>query len=443
MQQCNFGAVKLLTHEPGWDNAVVIPKLQGIEDYSRFMIRDLHRYIDTKHCLVVQGDGYVLNGSAWHDEFLQFDYIGAPWRQWRLVGNGGFSLRSKKLLQTTAQLATHTSPHPEDAWICFAHRTELEQQGIKFATFPIGEIFAFEGREYNGSTWQSSNTTIDGVFGFHSWLTPLPYTADKPLIFHHSGDAGDVIYSLATMKALGGGVLFLSPDNHCPWPKGTRVRPDQHWANNIMPLVMAQSYVWACHYTETMPANVTVDLNRFREFYNCPSDNDAWTSIFRLHLKKFGVDYPENRSWLGMPDSIPIGTWPVIVNRTHRYRNDSFPWTSIIDRHYDKMAFIGSGEEYQNFIGLGNPPRKIPYVPTKNLLEVAQVIAGAKVFIGNQSCPMAIALGMNKNVLQEIWHERVSEDKWRGNPNCILKRPNLIWEKTLLDQDDPIPADWL
>src|SRR5262249_5163649 len=155
-------------------------------------------------------------------------YIGAPWRQWKLVGNGGFSLRSKRLLQWCAQHKPSESAHPEDAWTCMRNRNDVEAAGFKFATFPIAELFAFEGREYNGHSWQTTGLQMNGVFGFHSWLTPLQ-TQDRPLIFHHSGDAGDVIYSLATMKALGGGVLFLSPDNRHPWPSGTRLTPNQHW----------------------------------------------------------------------------------------------------------------------------------------------------------------------------------------------------------------------
>lgn len=439
LEQCEFGAVKLLTHEQNCKYAVQIDRLDGIEAYSNFVIRQLHNFVDTKHCLIVQADGYVINGPAWRDEFLQFDYIGAPWRKWQIVGNGGFSLRSRRMLKFTSQYCPEENAHPEDAWICFKNRGGLEKLGIKFAPFLIAEAFAFEGREFDVGVWTGTKYAIENTFGFHSWLTPLADHIEKPLIFHHSGDAGDVVYSLATVAALGGGVFYLSPDNKHPWPKGTRERPSPGWAGNLLQLIRHQPYIWAADYTEEMPVNTTVDLNRFREFYRT-GGADNWTSLFRLHLKTFGVDYPENRPWLY---ASPVATRPIVVSRSHRYRTEWFPWERLINQYGKDMIFVGTGEEYFNFMGLVKVPVRIPRIETPTLYDVAQVIAGAKVFIGNQSAPMAIALGLNKPVLQEIWHERVAENKWRGNPNCIFKRDNLIWEQTLLEQQDPIPNHWL
>ena len=93
------------------------------------------------------------------------------------------------------------------------------------------------------------------------------------------------------------------------------------------------------------------------------------------------------------------------------------------------MVFVGSPLEAQVFQGFGAPKVAIPYEATSNLLELARVIAGAKVFIGNQSAPMAIALGLGQNVIQEVWAQ---------NPNCRLKRHNAIYEAT-----DKIPPEWL
>ena len=81
-----------------------IAPLASREDYSRFVLHNLADHIDTDHVLVVQWDGFVRDGRCWQDEFLAYDYIGAVWPQfeddWK-VGNGGFSLRSKKLLEAT------------------------------------------------------------------------------------------------------------------------------------------------------------------------------------------------------------------------------------------------------------------------------------------------------------------------------------------------------
>lgn len=69
------------------------PRIEGIsippmsrQDYSRFMLQDLHRYIETSHALIIQADGFVLNPLRWNPAWLEWDYIGAPWREQLRVG---------------------------------------------------------------------------------------------------------------------------------------------------------------------------------------------------------------------------------------------------------------------------------------------------------------------------------------------------------------------
>ena len=120
MEGINFGAVKLITHkEP--DNlpeGIEFSKcyeITSIHDYNYYCIYNLTRHIDTDYCLLVQPDGFVINPDKWDDEWYNYDYIGAPW-PWReqgfvtpfgehiAVGNGGFSLRSKKLLDVPGKV---------------------------------------------------------------------------------------------------------------------------------------------------------------------------------------------------------------------------------------------------------------------------------------------------------------------------------------------------
>lgn len=105
--RCTFADAILFTHEavPTCARTVLIPRLQSKEDYSTFMVKDLASHVTTPWVLVVQWDGYVLDAAAWSDSFLAFDYIGASWpfhQEGMNVGNGGFSLRSAKLLQALA-----------------------------------------------------------------------------------------------------------------------------------------------------------------------------------------------------------------------------------------------------------------------------------------------------------------------------------------------------
>jgi len=141
-----------------------IDTIRSKEDYSKFIFKTLINYIETDFCLIVQYDGYVLHPELWKPEFLNYDYIGAPW--WYSdsynVGNGGFSLRSRKLLKAIAS-RNWAIYHPEDECICRRYRRFLEQHfDIRFAPESLAATFSFEPHapfskyEFN-----------DNTFGFH------------------------------------------------------------------------------------------------------------------------------------------------------------------------------------------------------------------------------------------------------------------------------------
>ena len=190
-----FADVKLLTSLPSLDDRIIkIDPITSIESYSKFVIADLDTYIDTSHLLMIQYDGFILNPTSWTDEFLTYDYIGAPWfedeesvEKWKLpksfigtftVGNGGFSLRSKKLTTLCTRLSKEEkfdTYHPEDMVLCIWKRHLLEEQGIVFAPVELAKKFSFES-EYPG------HTTWDGELGFHGlkWTDISRWLKDHP-----------------------------------------------------------------------------------------------------------------------------------------------------------------------------------------------------------------------------------------------------------------------
>lgn len=135
--------------EPAPENVGIelIEPLRSREAYSRFIVKNLVRHIDTSHVLLIQWDGHVVNPAAWQDAFLEYDYIGARWGWYQdahRVGNGGFSLRSRRLLEALAdpQIA---ECDPEDEAICRKYRPLLEDRyGIRFAPDEVADAFSFE-----------------------------------------------------------------------------------------------------------------------------------------------------------------------------------------------------------------------------------------------------------------------------------------------------------
>jgi len=164
-----FAEVKLLTSLDCYEkNVVQIDHINSLKEYSEFILRRLDDYFTTSHVLLIQYDGFILNPAKWTDEFLKYDYIGAPWwyKDSRNVGNGGFSLRSKKLtsmLKTDAQIK---KLHPEDHRICRTYGDYLKHRGIKFAPEALAAQFAIEGCLGVFRPVKFGNVWTD-EFGFH------------------------------------------------------------------------------------------------------------------------------------------------------------------------------------------------------------------------------------------------------------------------------------
>lgn len=321
------------------------------------------------------------------------------------------------------------NPHPEDNFICTRSAPRLHAAGIRFAPYEIAERFAFEGRSWNGvgNEWEGVPIPWRGQFGFHSFLTPLPTAMDRPKVFHHSGDMGDLIYGFAVIKALGAGTLFISSDNRHPYPTRNRVIPTPQWVGSLASLANMQDYIWNTQWTHALPFSADYDLNKFRDYFLRPGFNKH-DSLFALQQREFSANHPEDLPWLRVDAENQIA--PIVVNRTQRYHNDYFPWKELVQKYGNQMIFVGQLEEYRDFTAYCGSTA-IGWQPTPNLADLARVIAGAKVFIGNQSTPMAIALGLGKNTITEAWY---------NNPNCNLHRENQIH---CLDAAADIPKDWL
>lgn len=163
LAQIEFFACKLFTDaevhpsHPAIE-VVRIPRLDSSKAYSQFILKQLVDHVETPHCLVVQWDGYVLDACRWRAEFLEYDYIGARWPQFDDgydVGNGGFSLRSRRLMEACREPG-FKDDKAEDTAIGRTNRAWLEGKGMRFAPAVVADQFATE---------RAGNLAIS--FGFH------------------------------------------------------------------------------------------------------------------------------------------------------------------------------------------------------------------------------------------------------------------------------------
>lgn len=184
LDRVGFGEAVLLTHG-GYTSTdprikvVPVPRLSKVAEYSAFMIKQLGLHFSRSHALIVQWDSFILDPTCWDPAFLDHDYIGAPWpHRAQPVGNGGFSLRSRRLLEALADPEI-SDLQPEDACICERYRSLLEtRHGIRFAPLELARRFAFELETPQGPTFG-----FHGLFNFHrvlpddalnAWLAAAP-----------------------------------------------------------------------------------------------------------------------------------------------------------------------------------------------------------------------------------------------------------------------------
>ncbi len=183
MQRCeelvDFGAVKLLTNLPTeYPNKVECPPISSHVMYSVFMLKEIHKYVDTKYMLVVQSDGFIINPDSWDNTWKQYDYIGPLFNQWDVVGNGGFSFRSKSLMafmstifpawnitEAEANRMQQNMSCYEDGAISMNYKELININGFKIAPPEIGGRFAAGGNKTDTYFYEKP-------FGFHGcWRT--------------------------------------------------------------------------------------------------------------------------------------------------------------------------------------------------------------------------------------------------------------------------------
>ena len=223
--------------------------------------------------------------------------------------------------------------------------------------------------------------------------------------FKHSGTLGDIIYGLALMKHLGGGEFYLhlnqvdwiakhyynsEPD---PYHQGRMTKKDADFMSEFF---LAQEYITKFDVL-TPSTEITHNLDRFR-----PAFVGHPTNYINIYCSAFGITDPEIQKqvsqgpWLTVPKPIQVEGKTFVINRTPRgwAGKECHPvWTRWLEEEVDqKSIFVGLESEHTAFEQLTG--WKLDHYPTKNMLELAQVIAGCEQFVGNQSVALSLAQGL-------------------------------------------------
>lgn len=197
------------------------------------------------------------------------------------------------------------------------------------------------------------------------------------------GVFGDIIYSLPSIQELGGGHLYY--DNR-PWT--APLTPKVH---NIIRLLESQSCI--AGLSKYNGESIDYDLSTFRFGGLKYGEN-----IISRQARWVGVKPDLIKPWLVTPERFKIAS--IVISRGARWHGFFFPWKEIVRAFADDLVFVGLREEHEAFCR--DADYRVPWYGTKDLLEVANIIAGADLFIGNQSSPLAIAEGLHKRTIVEV-----------------------------------------
>ena len=242
--------------------------------------------------------------------------------------------------------------------------------------------------------------TAKAGFAMKTTFGPVGYT------FSHYGDLGDVVASLRSVYG-----LCLKYDRSAEYflvqQPGPRELMTSARASIILPLLAAQPYISKVAHTKE---TISIRLDAALRVNGFPQ-----TLLSDYYERWLGEPIPNvTQPWLTAEPN-PIA--PVIINRTFRYNAAAgFPWKRIVDAVGKHAVFVGLPDEYTRFC---NEFGHVPLYAASNLLEVAEVIAGAKLFIGNQSACRNIAEGLKAPVFVEegvpadTHYER--PDAWYGS----------------------------
>lgn len=220
--------------------------------------------------------------------------------------------------------------------------------------------------------------------------------------YFHSGDLGDVIYALPAMRALGRGTVYL---NTRPW---TAVM-DEPRVRVLKPLLEAQDYIDRVIHGDAPKDEPCVDISTFRR----------GGLLYGKNLMAVQSDWVNAKAspapWLEVsPSTRAVGR--IVCHRSPRYRNPYFRWDEIGKRFGERLLFVGLRHEVE--VLRRQTGVAAEWAVTRDYLELAELIAGADLFIGNQSSPMALAIGLGVPFIQEtcLW-----------TPDCLYPRARGVY----------------
>lgn len=136
-----------------------------IYQYNKMLVNsNFYKCIPTEIFLIFQTDTMILHQNR-HliNDFLKYDYVGAPWRN-GCVGNGGFSLRRKSKMIEICEKVPHFNYYfNEDVYFSLQKLIKIYKPNWRKAMIFSVETIFYESSFAIHSPWKHLNTHEMGV----------------------------------------------------------------------------------------------------------------------------------------------------------------------------------------------------------------------------------------------------------------------------------------
>lgn len=180
---CDFGAIKLCTHLPvDSEHRVEIMPLNSLIAYSIWCLTEMHKHIETSHVQIVQRDGWILNPLSWNNDWLNYDYIGPLFVQHDDVGSGGFSMRSKRIMEAAAKRIGDWDGTEDHAQFLQVNKARSYEDGVLAMTMRYDGLWNYAPPEQAAKFAQGGNKG-----GKYYEPYPFGYHGDRQEINHATG----------------------------------------------------------------------------------------------------------------------------------------------------------------------------------------------------------------------------------------------------------------
>lgn len=217
--------------------------------------------------------------------------------------------------------------------------------------------------------------------------------------FKHSGHIGDIIYAIPAMKALAKGKkinlymhlnqvgVYSSKMKH---PNGA-AKLTARSVELMRPLLLQQPQFSKVEAFDGQTIHYDLDL-----IHSYPLDLKMG-SITHWYFWTFGISGDTYNPWLTVTPDTRFKD-AIVVLRSQRYRTPGIDYSFL--KQYPRVVFIGLPVEFDDM------KQAVPHLEkaeSADFLEMARIIAGSRLFIGNQSFAYSLAEALKVKRVLEIY----------------------------------------